>query len=99
MRTDRVVMRAVRLEGPGRTALVYYSRPCGECEWCAQGQEQVCPNAGPQPGLSTDGGFAEYVCVPGDCLVPLAAGMGPSAAAPLGCAAATAYHALHAVAC
>jgi D-arabinose 1-dehydrogenase-like Zn-dependent alcohol dehydrogenase len=80
-------------------ALVYYSRPCGECEWCARGQEQVCPNAGPQPGLSTDGGFAEYVCVPVDSLVPLAAGMDAVAAAPLGCAAATAYHALHAVAC
>src|SRR5919199_2998812 len=164
MRTDRVVMRAVRLEGPGlaprverlpvprrregeallrvlaagvchtelqlldgtlnpgvwpltpgheivgevvdgptdlmrQKALVYYSRPCGECEWCARGQEQVCPNAGPQPGLSTDGGFAEYVCVPVDSLVPLAAGMDAVAAAPLGCAAATAYHALHAVAC
>src|SRR5918911_567153 len=91
------------VDGPaeliGQAALVYYSRPCGECEWCAQGQEQVCPNAGPQPGLSTDGGFAEYVCVPVDSLVPLAAGMAPLAAAPLGCAAATAYHALHAVAC
>ena len=83
----------------GQRALVYYSRPCGECEWCAQGQEQVCPNAGPQPGLSTDGGFAELVCVPADSLVRLPDGLDPHEAAPLGCAAATAYHALHAVAC
>src|SRR5438067_10067220 len=83
----------------GRRALVNYSRPCGECEYCALGQEQVCPNAGPQPGLSTDGGFAEFVSVPADSLVWLPEDMHPVAAAPLGCAAATAYHALHAVAC
>ena len=83
----------------GRRALVDYSRPCGECEYCALGQEQVCPNAGPQPGLSTDGGFAEFVCVPVDNLVWLPDDMHPVAAAPLGCAAATAYHALSAVAC
>jgi propanol-preferring alcohol dehydrogenase len=91
------------LEGPGdllgQRALVYYSRPCGECDWCAQGQEQVCPNAGPQPGLSTDGGFAEFICVPISSLVALPNGLDPVQAAPLGCAAATAYHALHAVAC
>ena len=82
----------------GQRALVNYSRPCGECEWCAQGHEQICPNAGPQPGLSTDGGFAERVCVPADSLVCLPERLQPTEAAPLGCAAATAYHALHAVA-
>src|SRR5205823_11132758 len=82
----------------GQNVLVYYGRPCGECAWCAGGQEQVCPNAGPQPGLSSDGGFAEFVCVPVDCLVALPGNLDPVAAAPLGCAAATAYHALHGVA-
>jgi D-arabinose 1-dehydrogenase-like Zn-dependent alcohol dehydrogenase len=90
------------VEGPlelvGQRVLVYYSRPCGECDWCAQGQEQVCPNAGAQPGLSMDGGFAEFVRVPVDCLVALPDGLDPLDAAPLGCAAATAYHALHGVA-
>jgi D-arabinose 1-dehydrogenase-like Zn-dependent alcohol dehydrogenase len=90
------------VEGPGelvgRHAVVYYSRPCGECEWCRGGQEQVCPNAGPQPGLSADGGFAEYVVVPADSLVPLPDGLDPIQSAPLGCAAATAYHACYGVA-
>ena len=79
----------------GQRALVYYSQPCGECAWCCAGQEQVCPNAGPQPGLSADGGYAELVLVPLDCLVPLPDALDPAAAAPLGCAAATALHALH----
>ena len=91
------------VQGPaelvGQKALVYYSRPCGECAWCAHGQEQVCPNAGPQPGLSTDGGFAEFVRVRAESLVCLPPGLDPVQAAPLGCAAATAYHALHAVGC
>src|SRR5207237_234736 len=82
------------VEGPaefvGQRALVYYSRPCGECEWCLLGHEQVCPNAGPQPGLSTDGGFAEFVRVPIDSLMRLPEGLDPVQAAPLGCAAATA---------
>ena len=82
----------------GQRVLVYYSRPCGECEWCAEGQEQVCPNAGPQPGLSTDGGFAEFVRVPVASLVLIPEGLDAREAAPLGCAAATAYHALHGVA-
>jgi D-arabinose 1-dehydrogenase-like Zn-dependent alcohol dehydrogenase len=90
------------LAGPadlvGRVAVVYYSRPCGECEWCADGQEEVCPNSGPQPGLSADGGFAEFVCVPATSLVVLPVGLMAAQAAPLGCAAATAYHALHAIA-
>lgn len=85
------------LDGPlaGRRAVVYYSQPCGECSWCRAGQEQVCPNAGPQPGLSCDGGFAELVRVPNDCLIPLPEHVDPVTAAPLGCAAATALHALH----
>ena len=90
------------LDGPpdliGQRALVYYSRPCGECGWCMQGEEQVCPNAGPQVGLSSDGGFAEFACVPTDGLVLLPHTLDPASAAPLGCAAATAYHALHGVA-
>ena len=90
------------VEGPasllGHSALVYYSRPCGNCDWCLRGQEHVCPNAGPQPGLSSDGGFAEFVRVPATSLVPLPPELEPESAAPLGCAAATAYHALNSVA-
>jgi D-arabinose 1-dehydrogenase-like Zn-dependent alcohol dehydrogenase len=90
------------VDGPaallGRSALVYYSRPCGECAFCRAGQEQVCPNAGPQPGLSADGGFADLVRVAAESLVPLPPGLDPIEAAPLGCAAATALHALDGVA-
>ncbi len=81
----------------GTQAVVHYGLPCGECSSCAEDAGQVCPNLGPQPGLSGDGGFAEYVRVPIACLVPLPAGLDPRRAAPLGCAAATALHALTAV--
>src|SRR5665811_1867386 len=83
---------------PGTRVLVYYGAPCGECAWCMDGQEQVCANSGPQPGLSADGGFAELIRVPARSLVPLPETIELAEAAPLGCAAATAFHALHGVA-
>ena len=83
---------------PGDRVVVYYLAPCGECVWCADGQEQICPNMGPQIGFSGDGGFAEYVRVPTQNLLPIPAGLDAEVAATLGCAAATALHAVRAVA-
>lgn len=83
---------------PGDRVLVYYYAPCGECGWCEAGEEQLCPNLGPQIGFSADGGFAEYLRIPGRSLVPLPKGLDPAEAAPLGCSAATALHAVRAVA-
>lgn len=44
--------------------------PCGACELCAAGRSNVC-RAQVMPGNDADGGFAEYVRVPGRglCLV------------------------------
>ena len=78
--------------------LVYYSNPCDECDWCRSGLEQLCPNLGPQLGFSADGGFADYVRVPARNLVPLPANLDSAEAAPLGCSAAAALHAVRAVA-
>ena len=83
---------------PGQRVLVYYYTPCDECAWCRAGQEQLCPNLGPQIGFSADGGFAEYVRVRARNLFPLPAGLDSAAAAPLGCSAAAALHAVRAVA-
>jgi propanol-preferring alcohol dehydrogenase len=82
----------------GQRVLVYYYNPCDECGWCASGQEQLCPNLGPQIGFSADGGFAEYVRVKARNLFPLPPGLDSGEAAPLGCSAAAALHAVRAVA-
>lgn len=82
----------------GERVLVYYYAPCDECDWCGEGQEQLCPNLGPQVGFSADGGFAEYLRVPARNLVPLPDGLASDEAAPLGCSAGAALHAVRAVA-
>ncbi|HET7035324.1 MAG TPA: alcohol dehydrogenase catalytic domain-containing protein [Thermomicrobiaceae bacterium] len=83
---------------PGRRAVVYYYAACGECRWCRSGQEQLCPNVGRQIGFTADGGYAQYVIVPARSLVPLPDSLHPAEACTLGCSAATALHAVRAIA-
>ena len=48
----------------GREVIVPAVIPCGECDLCAQGRGNVCRRQ-MMPGNDIDGGFAEYVAVPG----------------------------------
>lgn len=68
---------------------------CGECEWCAAGEPQVCPNQ-TQPGFTGWGSWAERVAldVADLNLVRLPSALSFVAAAALGCRFATAYRAL-----
>jgi alcohol dehydrogenase len=70
---------------------------CGRCEWCRDGQAQVCPDQ-TQPGFTHWGSFAEYVALhAADAnLVAVTDFVSDAAAAGLGCRFATAYRALHA---
>ena len=70
---------------------------CGTCQWCVNGQAQVCPEQ-TQPGFTHWGSFAEYVALhAADAnLVAVSEVVGDAAAAGLGCRFATAYRALSA---
>ena len=70
---------------------------CGRCQWCRDGQAQVCPDQ-TQPGFTHWGSFAEYVALHAadTNLVAVADAVSDAAAAGLGCRFATAYRALHA---
>lgn len=70
---------------------------CGVCEWCRQGQAQVCPDQ-TQPGFTHWGSFAEYVALHAadTNLVAVSDAVADAAAAGLGCRFATAYRALRA---
>jgi alcohol dehydrogenase len=70
---------------------------CGTCQWCLDGQAQVCPDQ-TQPGFTHWGSFAEYVALHAadTNLVAVPTAVGDAAAAGLGCRFATAYRALHA---
>ena len=46
--------------------------PCGECEFCLAGQEQLCRQMMvDNPGVTMDGAFSEYVSVRGDYVYEL----------------------------
>ncbi len=68
---------------------------CGRCDWCRQGEAQVCPEQ-TQPGFSDPGSFAEQVVVRAADfnLVTLPGDVDFVSAAALGCRFATAYRAL-----
>jgi alcohol dehydrogenase len=70
---------------------------CGRCQWCRDGQAQVCPDQ-TQPGFTHWGSFAEYVALNAadTNLVAVPDVVADAAAAALGCRFATAYRALHA---
>ncbi len=68
---------------------------CGVCDYCAQGEAQVCPDQ-TQPGFTGPGSFAERVAIrAADAnLVALPDSIDFVTAASLGCRFATAYRAL-----
>jgi D-arabinose 1-dehydrogenase-like Zn-dependent alcohol dehydrogenase len=71
---------------------------CGQCEQCAAGDHQVCPNQ-LQPGFNYWGSFAEYVAVPFASvnLVRLPETLDFDTAAGLGCRFATSFRAVRQV--
>lgn len=66
---------------------------CGVCENCLRGEETTCIR-GDILGLASDGGYAEYVKVPANSILPLPDAVSFIDAAAVGLAALTAYHML-----
>ncbi|MHB0875688.1 MAG: alcohol dehydrogenase catalytic domain-containing protein [Anaerolineae bacterium] len=84
---------AVSGVAPGERVCLHYLVTCGDCAYCARGQEQFCLQ-GKMLGKHVDGGYAEYVLVPARSLVPLPATIPFEQAAVLMCSSATSLHAL-----
>jgi len=85
----------VRLWKVGDRVTVPFVCGCGRCEWCRNGDAQVCPEQ-QQPGFTYWGSFAEYVALHAadTNLVAIPHEVDYPAAASLGCRFATAYRAL-----
>jgi NADPH:quinone reductase-like Zn-dependent oxidoreductase len=66
---------------------------CGACEFCLAGEESVCIR-GDILGLMSNGGYAEYVTVPANSLVPLPESLSFVDAAAISLATLTAWHML-----
>lgn len=68
-----------------RCGVPWLSKPCGVCEFCRSGRENLCDTAR-FTGYHIDGGYAEYVVVPAESAYPLPAKFTDIQAAPLLCA-------------
>jgi propanol-preferring alcohol dehydrogenase len=66
---------------------------CGECEYCRDGNENLCPSQ-KITGVTVDGGYAELVKAPATHALKIPDGLSSLEAAPLFCAGLTVYRAL-----
>src|SRR5215831_15123337 len=66
---------------------------CGECEFCRQGDENLCVKQ-KITGVTVDGGFAEFLKAPASHAVKIPDALSAAEAAPLFCAGVTVYRAL-----
>ncbi len=70
--------------GVGDGVVTTLTTYCGQCATCAAGRQYRCPT-GQGLGHGLDGGFAEYICLPGNSFVRLPDGIDLVEAAVLGC--------------
>src|SRR6266704_6911557 len=78
----------------GDRVCVHYLVHCGSCEFCVRGLEQFC-RSGQMIGKHRDGGYAEFIKVPGSNVFPLPDEIPFEAGAIMMCSSATALHALN----
>ncbi len=84
---------AVTSVAPGDTVILHPTPTCGLCRACRAGQDMHC-NASTFPGLSRDGGMAEYLLTSARACVKLDPATRPQDVAALADAGITAYHAV-----
>ncbi|WP_437583344.1 alcohol dehydrogenase catalytic domain-containing protein [Paramicrobacterium sp. CJ85] len=66
-----VVQSAEGAPAEGTRVLVYIPVSCGECKACLDQQNNRCYNLESLMGWQYDGGFAEYMDAPPQCLIPV----------------------------
>ncbi len=76
-----------------RVGVGWFGGNCGYCEPCRRGDFIDCQNMG-IPGVTFDGGYADYVLVKGNALAAIPDDLADEDAAPLLCAGITTYNAL-----
>src|SRR6516165_6294329 len=92
-RVEEVVSDVTHLS-EGDRVCVHYLVSCGSCEFCLRGLEQFCPS-GQMIGKHRDGGYAEFIKVPGANVFPLPDEILFEVGAIMMCSSATALHALN----
>lgn len=80
-------------EAGQRVGVGWHGGHCGRCEHCRQGDFVLCKYA-LVPGISYDGGYAEYMVAPVEALARIPDDLSDVDAAPLLCAGITTFNAL-----
>jgi NADPH:quinone reductase-like Zn-dependent oxidoreductase len=75
----------------GQKVFVFPGLSCGICGECRAGHESLCPSFGVL-GAKTDGGYAEYVAVPGRNVIPIPGSLTFEQAAAFPLVSVTAWH-------
>jgi 2-desacetyl-2-hydroxyethyl bacteriochlorophyllide A dehydrogenase len=75
----------------GQKVFVFPGLSCGICGECKAGHESLCPTFGVL-GAKTDGGYAEYVAVPGRNVIPIPGSLTFEQAAAFPLVSVTAWH-------
>ena len=76
-----------------RVGVGWHGGHCGHCPSCRRGDFITCANA-QIPGISYDGGYADYMLAPFEALAAIPDALQAAEAAPLLCAGITTYNAL-----
>jgi alcohol dehydrogenase, propanol-preferring len=81
------------LEVGDRVGVAWVHWTCGECEFCREGNENLCIKQ-KITGVTVDGGYAKFVKAPASHALKIPDGLSCIDAAPLFCAGVTVYRAL-----
>jgi NADPH:quinone reductase-like Zn-dependent oxidoreductase len=80
-----------------RVATTQRSHVCGACRYCRTGREPLCAEMVFLGDAGLNGGYAEYLAIDADGVVPIPDGVDGRAASIAACAVGTAYHAVVAI--
>ena len=77
-----------------RVGVGWHGGHCGHCDACRRGDFLVCQVAAVIPGISYDGGHADYMIAPAVALARIPEALSAAEAAPLMCAGVTTFNSL-----